>query len=125
MLHEVLHLSSIATANVHQIDPAFLISYSFPERRNNYNWPKKHHVTSTDFTTWRRVVHHIYCFEDSRLHQSLTHWLYPIQPVLRTLRHWCLDNTNNILYETVNETPLSSISPSVDEAKTPISKAPP
>ena len=40
MLHEVVHLSDITTANGLQIDPAFLISDPFPEQRNQYIWPK-------------------------------------------------------------------------------------
>ena len=60
ILHEVIHLSDITTANGTRIDPAFLISDPFPEQRNAYSWPKKHHVTTSDFTIWRQFINNIY-----------------------------------------------------------------
>ena len=103
MLHEVIHLSNITTANEAHIDPPFLISDPSPEQRNEYNWTKKHHVLPADFTTWRQFINHIYASNDFRLQQSLRHWIHPTRPVLRTTWNWFLDNTHNILYKRVND----------------------
>ena len=96
MLHEVIHLSDITTANGLQIDPAFLISDPFLEQRNQYTWPKKHHVTTKDYTSWRKIPNHIYCFEDFCLQRALTHWINPCTQTARQSWHWFLDTTNNI-----------------------------
>ena len=104
MLHEVIHLSNITMANGLRIDPAFLVSEPFPEKRNQYTRPKKHHVTTQDYTSWRKFVNYIYCFEDFRLQRALTHWTQPVPPTERQSWHWFLDTTNNVLYEGVNNT---------------------
>ena len=103
LLHKVIHLSDITTANRSRIDPAFLISDPFPERKIKYSWPKKHHVTPSDFTTWRRFINHIYSYDQFSLQRgSLLHWIQPTTPTKRISWRWFLDNTNNVLYERVN-----------------------
>ena len=102
ILHEVIHLSDITTANGTRIDPAFLISDPFPEKRNDYSWPKKHHVTTSDFTIWRQFINNIYDYDQFTLQRPLSHWTQLISPAFRMSWHWFLDNTNNILYERVN-----------------------
>ena len=67
MLHDVIHLSDITTANGARIDPAILISDTFSEQRNECNCLQTHHVSPPDLTTWRRFINYIYSFDDFRL----------------------------------------------------------
>ena len=103
MIHEVIHLSDLTTANGKALDPAFLISDPFPERKNDYKWPTNHHVTSKDFTVWRRFMNHIYNNDNMSLVQSLGPWIRPLHPRDHTTWHWFLDTRQNLIYERVND----------------------
>ena len=103
MLHEIIHLSDLTTANGKTLDPAFLISEPFSESRNDYQWPTKHHVTPSDFTTWRKLMDHIYSNDNLSLLQPLGRWTEPLHPKEQTNWHWFLDTQNHLIYERVKE----------------------
>ena len=102
MIHEVVHLSDITTANGQRVDPAFLISDPFPESRNHYSWPAKHKICPNDYTIWRQFMNHIYRYHDFRLQRGLRQWIKEMSPTNRDSWHWFLDKDSNLLYERVN-----------------------
>jgi hypothetical protein len=103
MLHEVIHLSDLTTANGTSLDPAFLISDPFPEKKNDFIWPSKHHVTTKDFTVWRRFMNHVYSNNQMSLLQSLGPWIHPLHPCDQSHWHWFKDTRHNLIYERVND----------------------
>ena len=103
MLHEVIHLSDITTANGRSLDPAFLISDPFPEKRNDYLWPAKHHVFQTDFTIWRKFMEYLFCYTNSTLPLPLGPWTKIKFPHENKNWHWFINEERTLLYERVNE----------------------
>lgn len=103
MLHEVIHLSDITSANGRSLDPAFLISDPFPEKRNEYSWPDKHHVYASDFTSWRKLMEYIFCYTDSTLPLPLGQWKNIKYPHQNKAWHWFISENNKYIYERVND----------------------
>ena len=102
MLHGIVNLSDVTTANGLRLDPAFLLATPFPETRNAYQWPRKHRVNRADYQTWFNFLH--FTFPDNRLPPArrLTHWINPKPPMEQYHWHWFVDTATNILYERVN-----------------------
>ena len=103
MLHEVIHLSDITTANGRSLDPAFLISEPFPELRNDFTWPSKHNVFPADFTIWRIFMEYLFCYTDSTLPLPLGPWLSIQYPHQNKAWHWFLSEDKEYIYERVND----------------------
>ena len=104
MLHEIVHLSDITTANGKQLDPAFLRSDPFPESRNSFHWPAQHHLQQSDYTTWRRFLEFVFSHSNLSLPLPLGRWINPNLPSDLTSWHWFLSKDKSILYERVNDT---------------------
>jgi len=84
MMHGVVSLSDITTANGRSIDRIFLASSAFEGSRNDFYWPVKHHVSPSDYTVWRKTLEFIFPNE---------HLLAPLGPwIMDTnadwLAHW-------------------------------------
>ena len=103
MLHEVVHLSDITTANGKTLDTAFLRSDPFPEKRNNFTWPSKHHVSSTDFTTWRHFMESVFNNVNFSLHCPLGQWTISQPPQSHDTWHWYVSKDRRHLYERVQD----------------------
>ena len=103
MLHEVIHLSDITTANGKTLDTAFLRSDPFPEKKNEYSWPAQHHVTSTDYTHWRKFMEFIYNNDNFSLHCPLGKWMQSTTPQQQIHWHWYIAQDRKRIYERVND----------------------
>ena len=103
MLHEVVHLSDITTANGKTLDTAFLRSDPFPEKRNNFTWPSKHHVSSTDFTAWRHFMESVFNNVNFSLHCPLGQWTISQAPQSHDTWHWYVSKDRRHLYERVQD----------------------
>ena len=73
MLHKVVSLADITSANGKGIDRIFTSSSEFEGSRNNFEWPSKHHVSSGDFTVWRKALE--YMFPNEQLVLPLGSWI--------------------------------------------------
>ena len=102
MLHEVVHLSDITTANGKTLDTAFLISDPFPEKRNDLVWPAQHHVSTTDFTEWRQFMNYVFGNDKFTLHKPLGPWIHTMEPTDQIYWHWFLSADKKNLYERIN-----------------------
>jgi len=56
MQHIVVSLSDICSANGTSLDTTFLSRSPFSGSRNDFIWPVKHHVSSSDYTTWSKAM---------------------------------------------------------------------
>ena len=79
--HGVIHLSDLASADGRYINPEFLSRGQFDGRRNDYLWPTRHHVTTADYTAWRKAME----------------FLFPVTGLLTPLRQWNLENMDHWL----------------------------
>jgi hypothetical protein len=74
MLHRVVHVSDISTADGRSLDHAFLAGIEFPGQRNDYVWPVKHHVTQSDYTSWRKAMEYVFSAPNLQLIEPLGEW---------------------------------------------------
>jgi len=83
MLHNVVSLIDIRSANGKKLYLIFTTSSAYEVDQNNFKWLTKHHVSSNDFTTWRKTLE--YMFPNGQLAST------------RTLRSWILDKQSDWL----------------------------
>lgn len=57
ILHNVVSLADITSANGRYVGSIFTNSSGFEGSRNDFEWPSKHHLSSSNFTTWRKTTH--------------------------------------------------------------------
>ena len=107
MIHEIIHLSDITTADGKHLDPAFLRSDPFPEQRNSFAWPVKHKLQPGDYTTWRLFLEFVFSNSNLSLHSPLGPWIKPSLPSDLTSWHWFLSSNKQVLYERVNNSFVS------------------
>ena len=103
MLHEIVHLSDITTANGQYLEPLFLLNDPIPDSRNEYIWPAKHHVTNEDFNIWRQFITSIFSSINNSLPRALTYWTTSERLQDRISWHWFISYNHSILYERVND----------------------
>jgi len=60
MLQNVVSLAYITSANGKKLDLIFTTSSAYKGDQNNFEWPTKHHISSNDFTTWRKTLEYIF-----------------------------------------------------------------
>ena len=84
MMHGVVSLSDITTANGRSVDRIFLASSAFEGSRNDYYWPVKHHVSPSDYTVWRKTLEFI--FPNEHLLAPLGNWIMETND--DWLKHW-------------------------------------
>ena len=75
MFHNIYHLSDITCADGRTFNHLFNNSTPFPSNRNTHHWPHKHHVTSKDFTCWRRFLTYVFTVDSMRLPAALGNWI--------------------------------------------------
>jgi len=74
MLHGVVSLSDICTADGKRLDSVFLSRAQFGGNRNDFLWPDKHHISFADYTTWSKAMDFV--FEaNQKLTIPLRQWL--------------------------------------------------
>ena len=61
MMIGVINISDVCTSDGRIMDKSFLLSKQKYRRRNGHKWPLKHHVLSTDYTVWRKLLKKILC----------------------------------------------------------------
>jgi exonuclease III len=71
---QVVWISDISTADGRFIDKRCLSSTTTFPKRNNYNWPKKHYTTATDWRRWRTWIRSITHHENFLLQEPLGRW---------------------------------------------------
>jgi len=96
MLHNVVSLADITSANGRHIDRIFTNSSGFEGSRNEFEWPSKHHVSSGDFTTWRKTLEHI--FPNEYLPTALGPWILDQQSDWLHLWDWFATTDGQFLY---------------------------
>ena len=74
MLHGVVNVSDITAADGRKLDHVFLVSNAFEGKRNDYSWPSKHHVVSSDYTLWRKAMEFL-SPDNLQLRQALGNWI--------------------------------------------------
>ena len=104
MFHGVVSLADITTADGRRLNDEFLCSTEFDGRRNDYLWPVEDHVSSKDYTTWRKAMESIFPTEN-------LHLLQPLGPCIldsddEWLAHWDWFSTEDrqFLFRQVGET---------------------
>ena len=70
----VIHLSDITTADGKKLDPRFYATSLPNVRRNTYDWPIKHFISTEDVARWRRFLRNVFEGENSSLTNSLGKW---------------------------------------------------
>jgi hypothetical protein len=84
--HGIVHISDITSADGYFLNPEFLCSAEFDGRRNDYLWPTKHHVTSSDYTSWRRALEQLFPVNPLQLVNPLGTWI--LDEALQWTKHW-------------------------------------
>ena len=74
MLLNVEWLSDIVSADGWSVENKWCYPQRYKIRRNNYQWPKSHHVTTQDWRSWRAWVHSLNGNPNNRLLQPLGAW---------------------------------------------------
>ena len=75
MLHGVVSLSDICTADGTRLDNVFLSRAQFGGSRNDFLWSDKHHVSPADYTTWSKAIEFIFVGTNQKLTTPLGPWL--------------------------------------------------
>jgi len=96
MLHNVVSLVDITSANGRHVDRIFTSSSGFEGSRNAFEWPCKHHVSSGDFTTWRKALEYI--FPNEFLPTALGPWILEQQTDWLHLWDWFATTDGQFLY---------------------------
>ena len=60
MIIEVVNVSDVCTSDGRSMDTFLLLSKQKYRQRNGYTWHLKHHVLSTDYTVWRKLLKKIF-----------------------------------------------------------------
>lgn len=97
MYHNIVHLSDICQADGYSLDTRFFLSTKFPERKNKYSWPLKHHVSSTDFTSWRKFLRSYFIGNMIALPHRLLRWSYS-HTSPHCYWYWFLSTDRTFLY---------------------------
>ena len=101
MLHGVVNISDITAADGRTLDYFFLVSEAFEGTRNDYVWPYKHHVSPTDYTSWRRAIEFLFP-ENLQLSQPLGNWIIASDTEWIDKWDWFLSGTSEFLYFRLN-----------------------
>jgi hypothetical protein len=101
MRHGVVNISDITAADGRKLDHVFLVSEAFEGTRNDYVWPCKHHVSSTDYTSWRRAMEFL-SPENLQLSQPLGNWIIASDTEWIDNWDWFLSGTSEFLYFRLN-----------------------
>ena len=96
MLHNVVSLADITSANGRHVDRIFTNSSGFEGSRKAFKWPCKHHVSSRDFTTWRKALEYI--FPNEYLPTALGPWILEQQTDWLHLWDWFATTDGQFLY---------------------------
>jgi len=75
MHHKVVSLSDICSANGSSFDTTFLSRTPLGGSRNDFIWPVKHHVSSSDYTTWSKAMEFVFAGPNQTLPIPLGDWL--------------------------------------------------
>jgi hypothetical protein len=75
MLHKVVSLSDISTADGTRLETTFLSRSEFGGCRNDFIWPTKHHASSADFTIWSKAMEFASAGPNQSLIAPLGDWL--------------------------------------------------
>ena len=75
MLHKVVLLSDICTADGARLDTSFLSRSEFGGCRNDFIWPAKHHVSAADYTMWSKAMEFAFAGPNQSLLAPLGNWL--------------------------------------------------
>ena len=75
MLHKVVSLSDICTADEARLDTSFLSRSEFGGCRNDFIWPAKHHVSAADYTMWSKAMEFAFAGPNQSLLAPLGNWL--------------------------------------------------
>ena len=73
-----------------------LTALSFEGSRNDFEWPSKHHVSSSDFTTWRKTLEYI--FPNEQLTTALGPWILEQPSDWLNLWDWFTSTDGQFLY---------------------------
>jgi hypothetical protein len=101
MLHGVVNISDITAADGRKLDQVFLVSEAFEGTRNDYVWPSKHHVSPTDYTSWRQAMEFLFP-ENLQLSQPLGNWIIASDTEWIDKWDWFLSGTSEFLYFRLN-----------------------
>ena len=101
ILHGIYHLSDITTANGISLDDSFLKSVPFKGVRNNHKWPIKHHVTTLDFSRWRKFVQIVYSADSLQLPTTLKNWTFS-QSIYSKNWDWFVTENREFLYHNIH-----------------------
>ena len=103
MFHGVVSLSDIATADGRRLNEEFLCSTEVDGRRNDFLWPIEHHVSSNDFTTWRRAMEYLFSSDNLHLQQPLGPFILDSPTEWLAQWDWFVTNDRDFLYRQVGE----------------------
>ena len=70
--HGVIHLSDLASADGRYLNPEFLSRGQFDGRRNDHLLLTRRHVTSADYTVWRKAMDFLFPVTDRITNSPLT-----------------------------------------------------
>jgi len=96
MLHNVVSLADVALANGRYVDRIFTDSSGFEGSRNDFEWPSKHNVSSSDFTTWLKTLEYI--FPNEQLTTALGPWILEQPSDWLNLWDWFTSTDGQFLY---------------------------
>jgi len=98
MQHNVVSLSDICSANSTSLDTAFLSRSPFGGGRNDFIWPVKHHVSSSDYTIWSKAMEFVFSGPNQTLTTLLGDW--PVESDQEWLSEldWFLSVDRDFLY---------------------------
>lgn len=85
MLHGVVTLSDLTTADGRRLDPVFLHRSAFEGDRNTYKWPTKHDVTPSEFKVWIQAMHILFP-QGINVNHPLYQW--ELESTTSWLDHW-------------------------------------
>lgn len=85
MLHCVISLSDLVTADGRRLDPVFLHRTAFEGDRNTFLWPSKHNVTNSEYNVWIRAMHLLFP-QGRNTHHPLYQW--ELDSASSWLEHW-------------------------------------
>jgi len=74
-----------------------LVGSAFAGKRNDYAWPRKHHVVSSDYTLWRKAMKFLFP-NDLQLLQPLGEWIITSDAEWLDNWDWFLSEDREFLY---------------------------
>jgi len=83
--------------NGKKLDLIFTASSEYEGDRNNFEWPTKHHVSSNDFTTWRKTLEYM-VFPKEQLPIQLGSWILDKQSDWLDYWDWFVTTDRQFLY---------------------------